>query len=96
MGTTSRGVLKPHQRGVYNEFLVSGKLQTYLAQIDRDAQEMFDLTVKDIMTANPKTVRPETTLNEVDKILRKYNIHALVVTDKDGAVVGVIDSFRVI
>ncbi len=37
--------LKKHQRSVYNEFLVSGKLQTYLAQIDRDAQEMFDLLV---------------------------------------------------
>jgi CBS domain-containing protein len=48
------------------------------------------------MTPNPKTVRPDTTLNEVDRILRKYNIHALVVTDKEGSVVGVIDSFRVI
>ncbi|MBQ6172904.1 MAG: TnpV protein, partial [Clostridia bacterium] len=33
---------------VYNEFLVSGKLQTYLAQIDRDAQEMFDLLVRQL------------------------------------------------
>ena len=40
--------LKSHQRGVYNEFLVSGKLQTYLAQIDRDAQEMFDLLVRQL------------------------------------------------
>ena len=40
--------LKNHQRGVYNEFLVSGKLQTYLAQIDRDAQEMFDLLVRQL------------------------------------------------
>ena len=40
--------LKKHQRSVYNEFLVSGKLQTYLAQIDRDAQEMFDLLVRQL------------------------------------------------
>ena len=64
--------------------------------VQKYQNKMFELTVKDIMTTNPKTVRPETTLNEVDKILRKYNIHALVVTDKDGGVVGVIDSFRVI
>ena len=64
--------------------------------VQKYQNKMFNLTVKDIMTPNPKTVRPETTLNEVDRILRKYNIHALVVTDKDGAVVGVIDSFRVI
>ena len=40
--------LKNHQCGVYNEFLVSGKLQRYLAQIDRDAQEMFDLLVRQL------------------------------------------------
>ena len=40
--------LKKHQRGVYNEFLVSGKLQKYLAQIDRDAEEMFDLLVRQL------------------------------------------------
>ena len=38
--------LKHHQRGVYNEFIVRGKLQQYLAQIDRDAQKMFDLLVR--------------------------------------------------
>ena len=37
-----------HQRGVYNELLVNGKLQRYLAQIDRDAQEMFDLLIRQI------------------------------------------------
>ena len=42
-GERHKQFLKYHQRSVYNEFLVSGKLQRYLAQIDRDAQEMFDL-----------------------------------------------------
>ena len=40
--------LKNHQRSFYNEFLVSGKLQQYLAQIDRDAQDMFDLLVRQL------------------------------------------------
>ena len=44
-GQRHAAFLKKHQRSVYNEFLVSGKLQRYLAQIDRDAQEMFDLLV---------------------------------------------------
>ena len=38
--------LKKHQRNVYDEFFFSGKLNAYLAQIDRDAQEMFDLLVR--------------------------------------------------
>lgn len=81
------------EKGVLTGIITDGDVRR---AVQRYQNKMFDLTVKDIMTANPKTVRPETTLNEVDKILRKYNIHALVVTDKDGAVVGVIDSFRVI
>jgi len=44
-GQRHEAFLKNHQRSVYNEFLVSGKLQQYLSQIDRDAQEMFDLLV---------------------------------------------------
>lgn len=48
-GERHKRFLKKHQRGVYNEFLVSGKLQRYLAQIDRDAQEMFNLLVRQLV-----------------------------------------------
>ena len=81
------------EKGMLTGIITDGDVRR---AVQRYQNKMFDLTVKDIMTVNPKTVRPETTLNEVDRILRKYNIHALVVTDKDGSVVGVIDSFRVI
>ena len=47
-GQRHAAFLKNHQRSVYNEFLVSGKLQQYLSQIDRDAQEMFDLLVRQL------------------------------------------------
>lgn len=47
-GERHKQFLKTHKRDVYNEYLVSGKLQQYLAQIDRDAQEMFDLLVRQI------------------------------------------------
>ena len=40
--------LKNHQRSVYDEFFFSRKLNAYLAQIDRDAKEMFDLLVHQI------------------------------------------------
>ena len=81
------------EKGVLIGIITDGDVRR---AVQKYQNKMFDLTVKDIMTPNPKTVRPDTTLNEVDRILRKYNIHALVVTDKEGSVVGVIDSFRVI
>ncbi len=63
--------------------------------VQRYGREMFDLAVTDIMTPNPKTIRPDANLSEVDTILRRYNIHALIVTDEKDRVVGIIDSFRV-
>lgn len=47
-GQRHAAFLKTHQRSVYDEFLFSGKLNVYLSQIDRDAQEMFDLLVRQI------------------------------------------------
>ena len=63
--------------------------------VQRYQRNMFDITVADVMTPNPKTCRPETNLSQVDEMLRRHNIHALVVTDSNGNVVGIIDSFRV-
>ena len=47
-GERHKQFLIKHQRCVYNEFLVNGKLQRYLAQIDRDAQDMFNLLVRQL------------------------------------------------
>lgn len=64
--------------------------------VQKYERSMFDLVVTDIMTRNPKTIRPNASLSLVDETLRRYNIHALVVTDASEKVVGIIDSFRVI
>lgn len=63
--------------------------------VQKHERKLFDLTVTDIMTRNPKTIRPDARLSEVDNMLRRYNIHALVVTDANNHVVGIIDSFKV-
>ena len=47
-GNRHKRFLKKHHRGIYNESLVRGKLQHYLAQIDRDAKEMFNLIVRQL------------------------------------------------
>lgn len=72
--------------------ITDGDVRRAVQKYDRN---MFDLLVTDVMTRNPKTIRPDANLSLVDKTLRQYNIHALVVTDANGKVVGIIDSFRV-
>ncbi len=47
-GQRHAAFLKKYQRSVYDEFFFSGKLNAYLAQIDRDAQEMFDLLTRQL------------------------------------------------
>lgn len=60
----------------------------------RDQQEgFFDLQVKDIMSTNPKTINENAKLNKAGDIMRKYNIHSLVVVNDNNEFVGIIDSF---
>ena len=53
----------------------------------------FDLQVKDVMTPNPKSIRPETKIAEVEQMLNKYKIHSLLVVDEQQHLVGIVDNF---
>lgn len=53
----------------------------------------FHLEVKDIMSTTPKTINENTKLNVAGDMMRKYNIHSLIVVNKDQKLVGIIDSF---
>ena len=43
--------LKNHCKGLYTNLLTSGKLNNYLANIDRQAEEMFERLVKQMVVA---------------------------------------------
>ena len=45
-GMRRRYYLKKHHSGIYTGLLLSGKLNTHLEEIDRSANEMFDLLIK--------------------------------------------------
>lgn len=47
-----------------------------------DADSIYhEMTVNDIMTSNPRSISPQTTIKEVAQILAKGDIHALTVTE---------------
>lgn len=57
-------------------------------------QDMFfSLTVKEIMSKRPKTIKATNKLSDAEKIMRKYNIHSLIVVDENDNLVGLIDAF---
>ena len=47
-GQRHRRYLKTHHRALYISLLTSGKLNSYLADIDRQAEEMFSRLVKQL------------------------------------------------
>ncbi len=55
--------------------------------------EFFDRTVSDIMTRAPKTVRPDTRITDIQRIMNKYKIHSVLVTDERSHLLGVVDHY---
>lgn len=53
----------------------------------------FTLKVRDIMSRTPKIINENSKLTMAGNIMRKYNIHSLVVVNDDNKFVGIIDSF---
>ena len=55
--------------------------------------QFFNKTVSDIMTHEPKTVLPTTKITEIQRIMHKHKIHTVLVTDKEGHLLGVVDHY---
>ena len=55
--------------------------------------EFFNKTVDDIMTREPKTVLPTTKISEIQKIMQKYKIHTVLVTDQEKHLLGIVDHY---
>ena len=55
--------------------------------------QFFDRTVSDIMTREPKVVKPETKITEVQKMMNQYKVHSVLVVDDDNHLLGVVDHY---
>ena len=71
-----------------------GKLGLGIARaMEKWQAEFFDHTVSDIMTRTPKTVKPETKITEIQRIMNKYKVHSVLVTDNQNHLLGVVDHY---
>ena len=57
-----------------------------------EGEEINELVVSDLMTANVETVTPDLPLEEVATLLSKYEIKHLPVVDQEGDFVGMVSS----
>lgn len=57
-------------------------------------EKFFELYVNEIMSKSPKTINENSKLSDAESMMRKYNIHQLVVVDDNHKLAGIIDTFR--
>ncbi len=56
-------------------------------------QRFFQVPVSEVMTHSPKCVEPGTKISEIQRILQKNKIHAVLVVDKHRHLLGIVDNF---
>lgn len=74
-GQRHRRYLKEHRRATYTALLASGKLNSYLADIDRQAEEMFSRLVKQMAEAEDVTEQLKAD-NQMEWVGRMNNIRS--------------------
>lgn len=62
--------------------------------MENSQSKFFELTVGDIMTKTPVTVGADTKISAVESIMQERKIHAVLVVDAEGKLMGIVDSFR--
>lgn len=67
--------LKEYRKGTYINLLTSGRLNAYLAEIDKQAQERFERLVEDMKQAQGITEQLKTE-NQLEWVQRLNNIRA--------------------
>ena len=53
----------------------------------------FDITVGDIMTRTPKTVRVTDRLTDAEQLMQDNKIHSLIVVDRDDRLAGIVELY---
>ena len=83
-GQRHRRYLKSHRRALYTNLLTSGKLNSYLADIDRQAEEMFSRLVKQLSEKEGVTeaLKAENQMLWVQKMNNLRNAAAEIVSSE--------------
>ena len=55
--------------------------------------QFFNKTVSNIMTVTPKTVTRQTKISDIQKMMNRYKVHSVLVTDKERHLLGVVDHY---
>lgn len=65
-------------------------------KIEDELKKMAATTVRQIMTSDPATIGPDSTLTEIATIMGEKNVHTLPVLGNDGKLLGVVGKLDLI
>jgi arabinose-5-phosphate isomerase len=92
-GRRTGAVILVDEAGVLNGLFTDSDL-VRLLEMRRESQ--VDRPIAEVMTANPRTIRPDALLGDAVELLARYHISELPVVDEAGHPVGLIDITDVI
>jgi arabinose-5-phosphate isomerase len=57
-------------------------------------ESSFHMEVEKVMTPKPVTIQEDAKVIDAENLMKRHNIHALLVLDGNKQLVGILDSFR--
>jgi len=76
--------------GIVSGLITDGDIRRAM---ERWQAELFNRTVGDIMTRNPKTVGLEAKISDIQKTMNQYKIHNVLVVDEEHRLLGIVDRY---
>lgn len=84
------GMVVPVENGKVVGIITDGDVRRAM---ERLKQEFFNVTVADVMTTTPKCVPEDMKISEIQQLMHQNKIHAVLVTDQQHHLIGIVDSF---
>ncbi len=84
------GLVVPVEEGKVVGILTDGDVRRAMETLQ---QQFFHTSVRSVMTHSPKCVPETMKITQVQAIMHRCKIHAVLVTDPQGQLIGIVDSF---
>ena len=84
------GLVVPVEEGKVVGIITDGDVRRAM---ERLKQDFFNVTVGEIMTKSPKCVPETMKISEIQRLMQKNKIHAVLITDQQHQLIGIVDSF---
>lgn len=78
------------EEGVIKGIITDGDIRRAMQNI---RERFFETEVQEVMTRNPKRVGPDMKIAQIQRMMHNLKIHAVLVVDEKGKLLGIVDSF---